>query len=149
MILCPHAVCHQGYQGSGTYAQRSGTLSFQAMLLPGFTTAVFQTGHCSTCCEAGGLVRNVKGQVFLEFTDMTYSGKSKGKQHYFKMIFAQTPKTQKVLLFDQNHGLTPLQKCKFFDFLKMTFLQFRKVGFVSKTLFRSIPRCFLYKNRHA
>ena len=34
----------------------------------------------------------------------------------------------KVQIFDQNHGLTPLQNYKFFDFLKMTFLLFRKVG---------------------
>ena len=27
----------------------------------------------------------------------------------------------KVEIFDQNHGLSPLQKCKSFDFLKMTF----------------------------
>ena len=55
----------------------------------------------------------------------------------------------KVQIFDQNHGLTPLQKCKFFDFLKMIFLQFRKAGFLSKTLLKSIARCFLKKNRLA
>ena len=41
--------------------------------------------------------------------------------HYFKMIFAQTPKMQKVLLFDQNHGLTPLENMPKCDYLKCIF----------------------------
>ena len=53
----------------------------------------------------------------------------------------------KVQIFYQNHRLTPLQKCKFFDFFKMTFLLFKKAGFLFKTLLKSIARCFLKRNR--
>ena len=37
-----------------------------------------------------------------------------------------------VQIFDQNHGLTPLQKCKFFDFLKMTFYSLERLVFSLK-----------------
>ena len=40
---------------------------------------------------------------------------------------------KKLLFFDQNHGLTPLQKCQFCGFLKPMFLLFRKA-------------CLLYKS---
>ena len=33
---------------------------------------------------------------------------------------------KKLQLFDQNHGLTPLQKCQFCGFLKPMFFLFRK-----------------------
>ena len=31
-------------------------------------------------------------------------------------------KLEKWPFFDQNHGLTPLEKCQFFDFLNFLFL---------------------------
>ena len=37
-----------------------------------------------------------------------------------------------VQIFDQNHGLTPLQKCKFLDFLKMTFYSLERLVFSLK-----------------
>ena len=36
-------------------------------------------------------------------------------------------KLKKWPFLDQNHGLTPLQKCQFFDFLNFLFLQARKL----------------------
>ena len=36
-------------------------------------------------------------------------------------------------MFDQNHGLTPLQKCQFCAFLKAMFLLFRKACLEYKT----------------
>ena len=36
-------------------------------------------------------------------------------------------------IFDQNHGLTPLQKCQFCAFLKPMFLLFRKACLLYKT----------------
>ena len=35
--------------------------------------------------------------------------------------------------FDQNHRLTPLEKCKFFDYSKMTFLSSKKPLFEKTT----------------
>ena len=48
---------------------------------------------------------------------------------------------------DQNHGLTPLQKCQFFDFLNFLLLQRRKVFFWSRI---SSRRFFVleYHKRH-
>ena len=40
---------------------------------------------------------------------------------------------KKVLLFDQNHGLSPLQKCQFCGFLKPMLLLFRKACLLDKT----------------
>ena len=37
---------------------------------------------------------------------------------------------KKSQIFDQNHGLTPLQKCEFCAFLKLMFLLFRKAFFL-------------------
>ena len=40
---------------------------------------------------------------------------------------------KKLQLFDQNHGLTPLQKCQFCGFLKPMFLLFRKACLLYET----------------
>ena len=41
---------------------------------------------------------------------------------YFSAYFGQKPSMEKILIFDQNHGLTPLQKFQFFfTFLKRNF----------------------------
>ena len=41
---------------------------------------------------------------------------------------------EKWPFLDQNHGLTPLKKCQFFDFLNFLFLQPRKAIFRSRIL---------------
>ena len=43
-------------------------------------------------------------------------------------------------IFDQNHGLTPLQKCQFCAFLKPMFLLFRKACLLCKTSKIVFPR---------
>ena len=49
---------------------------------------------------------------------------------------------EKWPFFDQNHGLTPLEKSQFFDFLNFFFLQVRKMRFTifqnEKTIFYAI-----------
>ena len=40
---------------------------------------------------------------------------------------------KKLQLFDQKHGLTPLQKCQFCAFLQAMFLLFRKACLLYKT----------------
>ena len=37
-------------------------------------------------------------------------------------ILPKKKKLEKWPFFDQNHGLTPLEKCQFFDFLNFLFL---------------------------
>ena len=39
---------------------------------------------------------------------------------------------EKRPLLDQNHGLTPLEKCQFFDFLNLMFLEPKKPFFRSR-----------------
>ena len=48
------------------------------------------------------------------------------------MHFALNEKLTKSQIFDQNRGLTPLQKCQFCGFLKAMFLLFRKASLLYK-----------------
>ena len=48
-------------------------------------------------------------------------------------IFYKTKRSQNFKFFAQNHGLTPLQKCQFCEFLKPMFLLFRKACLLYKT----------------
>ena len=48
----------------------------------------------------------------------------------FLAYIAEKKKLEKGPFLDQNHGLTPLEKCQFFDFLNFLFLWFRKRFFV-------------------
>ena len=48
-------------------------------------------------------------------------------------ILHKRKRSIKFPIFDQNHGLTPLQKCQFFGFLKPMFLLFRKAFLLYKT----------------
>ena len=54
-------------------------------------------------------------------------------QNILKGIFlsyiAEKKKLEKWPFLDQNNGLTPLEKCQFFDFLNFLFLQPRKAFF--------------------
>ena len=43
-------------------------------------------------------------------------------KHLFSAYFAKNEKKKKFQIFDQNHGLAPLGKSKFCDFLKPMFL---------------------------
>ena len=38
------------------------------------------------------------------------------------MAYIAKKKMEKWRIFNQNHGLTPLEKCEFFDFLNCLFL---------------------------
>ena len=47
-------------------------------------------------------------------------------------ILPEKTKLEKQPFLDQNHGLTPLEKCQFVDFLNFLFLQRRKAFFRSR-----------------
>ena len=54
-----------------------------------------------------------------------------------------------VQIFDESHGLTLLQKCKFFDFLKMTFYSLERLVFSLKRYLEVFPGVFSIKtNMH-
>ena len=50
-------------------------------------------------------------------------------KHIFLADIAEKKKLKKWPFLDQNHGLTPLEKCQFFHFLIFLFLQPRKAFF--------------------
>ena len=67
-------------------------------------------------------------------------------------IFSWTilPKKKKLAkwpFLDQNHGLTRLEKCQFFDFLKFLFLQPREAFFRSRISLKIFSCPILNKNK--
>ena len=54
---------------------------------------------------------------------------------------------KKLAFFDQKHGLTPLEKCDFWDFERLNFLWPKKVSFLSRTLLNIISSLILTKNK--
>ena len=57
-------------------------------------------------------------------------------------------KKRKNTFFDQNHGLTPLEKCDFWDFERLKFLWPKKVSFLSRTLLNIISSLILRENQN-
>ena len=53
---------------------------------------------------------------------------------------------KKITVFEQKHGLTPLEKCDFWDFERLKFLLPKKVSFLSRTLLNIISRLILTEN---
>ena len=53
---------------------------------------------------------------------------------------------EKNTFFDQKHGLTPLEKCDFWDFERLNFLWPKKVSFLSRTLLNIISGLILTEN---
>ena len=54
-------------------------------------------------------------------------------KYFFWVYFASNETFTKFQIFNQNHGLTPLQKCQFCGFLKAMFFLFRKACLLYKT----------------
>ena len=52
---------------------------------------------------------------------------------FSRCILHKTKRSQNFKTFDQNHGLTSLQKCQFCGFLKPMFLLFKKACLLYKT----------------
>ena len=51
-----------------------------------------------------------------------FSWKKENKKRNFPGLYCPKKKLEKWPFLDQNHGLTPLEKCQFFDFLNFLFL---------------------------
>ena len=54
------------------------------------------------------------------------------RQRHFPGLYCLKKKLEKWSLLEQNHGLTSLEKCQFFNFWNFLFLQLRKVFFRSR-----------------
>ena len=75
------------------------------------------------------------------------------RQRHFPGLYSIKKRLEKWQLLDQNHELTPLEKCQFIDFLKFVFLWPRKAFFCSRissdTFSCSIlPKKKSWKNGH-
>ena len=62
------------------------------------------------------------------------------------LILTENNSRKKTTFFDQKHGLTPLEKCDFWDFKRLHFLVPKKVSFLSRTLFNIISGLILTEN---
>ena len=56
---------------------------------------------------------------------------------------------KKLQLFDQNHGLSPLQKCQFWLLFKSMFILSRKACFLTRTSPNTFSRCILHKTKRS
>ena len=74
--------------------------------------------------------------------------RSRMSQYTFSWsILRQKKKLEKWPFLDQNHGLTLLEKCQFFDFFNFLFLQPRKVFFHSRILQNTFSQSILRKKK--
>ena len=73
-----------------------------------------------------GLQRVTRGSRGLQGKEKAWNGFANKKKNLIKpsmlSILEEKHSLWKMLIFDQNHRLTPLKKCKFFDHVKRTFL---------------------------
>ena len=65
----------------------------------------------------------------------------------FQAYIALKKKLEKLPFLDQNHGLTPLEKCQFFDFLNFLFLQLERRFFLLKYHKRHFPGLYCLKKK--
>ena len=59
--------------------------------------------------------------VFIALVERRFFVLEYRKRHFFG-LYCLKKKLEKWPLLDQNHGLAPLEKCRFFDFLNFLFL---------------------------
>ena len=75
--------------------------------------------------------------LFLSLRKFFFSFQNIVKDIFLAYI-AKIEKLEKRPFLDQNHGLTPLEKCQFFNFLKILFLQPRKAFFLVQNMVKDI-----------
>ena len=54
---------------------------------------------------------------------------------------------KKLAFFDQKHGLTPLEKCDFWEFERLNFIWPKKVSYLSRTLLNIFSTVISTKNK--
>ena len=70
------------------------------------------------------------------------------RKRYFPGLYCKKiKKLKKWPFFDQNHGLTPLQKCQFFDVLNFLFLYTRRAFFALEYRKRHFPGLYCLKKK--
>ena len=54
------------------------------------------------------------------------------RKRHFRGLYFQKKKLEKWPFLDQSQGLTPLEKCQFFDFMKLLFFRLKRCGFAQE-----------------
>ena len=68
-------------------------------------------------------------------------------EHYLTLfVVLFWPKTNKEKKNDQKHGLTPLEKCSFWDFKRLNLVWPKEVSFLYRTLLNIISSFILTEN---
>ena len=78
--------------------------------------------------------------------DKALQGVTKDYRNFF-LERQQTQKMKKLQLFDENHGLSTLQKCQFCLLLKSMFILSRKACFLTRTSPNTFSRGILHKTK--
>ena len=63
-------------------------------------------------------------------------------EHYFQSYFEEKQIKKKITFFDQKHGLTPLEKCDFWDFERLKLLWRIKVFFSIQNIIKHYFQCY-------
>ena len=66
---------------------------------------------------------------------------------YFSAYFGQKQSMEKIPIFDQTHGLTPLRKFEFFPLFEKKYVCPRKRSFLFRVSAKNICRLILPKNQ--
>ena len=67
--------------------------------------------------------------LFFYFLERRFLAQGYHKRHFSGQYCIKIKKMEKGSILDKNHGLTPIKKSEFFDFLNMFFLKVRKAFF--------------------
>ena len=125
-------------------SRRSKNTLFRTILLKNLTgtkCSIFGKNHGLTPLE------NAKFSTCLNPCFVVLNGQIsiyKVTKHFILDYFAEKQKGVNFPFFIKNSGLTPLEKCQIFDFLKSTFFWFKMHTFLARTskntLFRTIQQ---------
>ena len=123
------------------FMAQKGIFSFQNVRKDIFLTYIAQKRKLQTCPfldKNHGLTSLEKCQVFdfLNFLFLQnrnrFFGSRISQKTFSWPILLKEKKLEKWPFLEKFHGLTPLEKCQFFDFLNLLFLQPRKAFFRSR-----------------
>ena len=120
------------------FITKKGVLTFQTIINDIFRVYIFVKKKVGKMAVFGGLTPLEKCQLFDSLNFLFFWPKKaffrpRISQDTFSLSILRKQKTLKNWpVLDQNHALTSLEKCQFFDFLNFLFLQPRKAFFPSR-----------------
>ena len=123
------------------FIAQKGVLSFQNIVKDIFLAYIAlkksgKNGHFSTKTRVNPFEKMSIFRLFELLVFITQKGvfsfQNIAKDIFVAHIAKKKKKVQKWPFLDQNLGLTPLEKCQFYNFLNFLFLQPRKAFFPSR-----------------